>query len=140
MFEKFNPEIHIRNILDQPTVSLYHSDGNPLQGIRGVAGTAEYLRSGARVGADRLMLQPGSEFELHTHPGAHILYVLRSTGYIHIDGVDYEMAAGDTVFVPAEYAHAVKTNPEFTEPLELLAFGVPHMPLESKERMTVVEQ
>ncbi|SDG59584.1 Cupin domain-containing protein [Lentzea fradiae] len=136
---RFDPEVHIRGIQDEPFVQLVDHHGRPLEGIKGVAGVAEEIGLGVPIGADRLVMQPGTAFELHTHPGAHILYVLSSRGFIHIDGVDYEMKAGDTVFVPADYAHGVKTNAKVSEPLQILAFGVPHMPLESKERMTLVE-
>lgn len=137
---RFDPEVHIQSIQDGPLLELVDNRGNTLPGIRGVPGVAETIHLGVPIGADRLIMQPGSAFELHTHPGAHILYVLASRGFIHIDGVDYEMKAGDTVYVPAEYAHGVKTNPKVHEPLQILAFGVPHMPVESKERMTLVEE
>ncbi|MEV8093605.1 cupin domain-containing protein [Kitasatospora sp. NPDC085879] len=136
----FDPQRHIRNIFDSPEVKLVDSNGQVLPGILGTVGAGELIEGGTAIGADRLIMECGARFELHTHPGAHILYVLGSRGYIHIDGVDYEMGQGDTVFVPANYAHGVKTNLHVPEPLEILAFGVPHMPLESAERMTLVEE
>lgn len=137
---RFDPDTHIRNVFTGPESLLYDSDGVVLKGIRGTAGAAELIERGMEVGADRITMESGAEFELHTHPGAHILYVLSSRGYIHVDGIDYEMVAGDTVYVPADYAHGVKTNHTVREPLELLSFGVPHMPLDSTRRMTVVKQ
>ena len=101
-------------------------------------GAGEDACVGMRIGVDRIVLQPGSEFELHTHPGDHILYVLSSRGIIHVDGTDFVMRAGDTVYVPANYAHGVRTEPSVSDPLEILAFGVPHTPLDSPRRMTVV--
>ncbi|MEO3871119.1 cupin domain-containing protein [Nonomuraea sp. B12E4] len=134
----FDPGKHIRNVFTRPECFLHSSDGTVLEGIRGTSGAAEIIGPGISVGADRIKMESGAEFELHTHPGAHILYVLSSRGYIHVDGVDYEMAAGDTVYVPADYPHGVKTDPAVDQPLELLAFGVPHMPIDSTKRMTVV--
>jgi mannose-6-phosphate isomerase-like protein (cupin superfamily) len=136
----FNPDLHIRNVCREPEVKLVDSRHQIIPGILGVVGAGELIENGIPIGADRLVMEPGSQFELHTHPGAHILYVIRSRGFIHIDGVDYEMGEGDTVFVPANYAHGVKSNTAVADPLEIVAFGVPHMPLESAERMTLVEQ
>lgn len=136
----FDPQRHIRNIFDGAEVKMVGPDGAVLPGIRGVSGVAEFLESGTEMGADRILMDSGSQFELHTHPGAHILYVLRSKGFIHVAGVDYEMAEGDTVYVPALFAHGVKTNPDVEEPLELLAIGVPHMPVDSTSRMTMVDE
>jgi quercetin dioxygenase-like cupin family protein len=136
----FDPDKHIRNVYREPEVKLVDSNHQVLPGILGVVGAIETIENGMEIGADRLIMESGSQFELHTHPGAHILYVIRSRGYIHVDGVDYEMGEGDTVFVPANYAHGVKTNLDVREPLEILAFGVPHMPLESAERMTLVDR
>jgi quercetin dioxygenase-like cupin family protein len=135
----FDPECHIVNICRGAEVALVEPDGAVLQGIRGIAGASAYIESGMAVGADRIIMQPGAEFELHTHPGAHILYVLAAHGFIHINGIDYAMAKGDTVYVPAAYPHGVKTDPAVRDPLELLAFGVPHMPLSSRHRMSLVD-
>ncbi|MGH8931683.1 MAG: GNAT family N-acetyltransferase [Egibacteraceae bacterium] len=134
----FNPDKHIKNVFTQAEMEMLSSDGSILRGIVGVAGAAETIDSGVEIGVDRIIMRSGMQFEPHTHPGAHILFVLRSRGFVHVDGVDYEMVAGDTIYIPANYAHAVKTNHRVAEPLELLAFGVPHMPVSSAERMTVV--
>ncbi|MEU3397350.1 quercetin dioxygenase-like cupin family protein [Streptomyces filamentosus] len=136
----FDPNKHVRNIYTSPEVKLLDSRHQVIPGILGTVGAGGLIEGGVPIGADRIVMESGSRFDLHTHPGAHILFVLSSRGYIHIDGVDYEMGAGDTVFVPADYAHGVKTNLHVPEPLEILAFGVPHMPLESAERMTLVEE
>jgi quercetin dioxygenase-like cupin family protein len=134
----FEMSEHIRNVFTEPEVKLLNEDGEVLSGITGVAGVADIIDSGMEIGADRLVMQPGAAFELHTHPGAHILYVLRNRGFIHVDGVDYEMVEGDTVYVPANFAHGVRTALDTDDVLEILAFGVPHMPVDSTERMTLV--
>ncbi|MEV6421249.1 cupin domain-containing protein [Streptomyces sp. NPDC051662] len=140
MSEKFDADRHIRNVLGKRTVNLTDPAGIVLAGVEGVEGAAEKIDPDIEIGVDRLVMQPGSAFELHTHPGAHLLYVLRARGLIHVDGVDYEIGPGDTIFVPARYAHGVRTRREAREPFELLAFGVPHMPLTSPERMTLVDE
>ncbi|WP_424184733.1 cupin domain-containing protein [Actinokineospora sp. G85] len=134
----FDPAKHIQNVYSGAVVNVFEPDGTALPGISGVVGAVEKLESGKEIGADRIVMKPGAEFELHTHPGAHILFVLKSRGHIHIDGVDYEMREGDTVFVPADFAHGVRTIPDNDEALEFVAFGFPHMPLTSTERMTLV--
>ncbi|MEH0971291.1 cupin domain-containing protein [Micromonospora sp. CPCC 205546] len=140
MQSQFDPQRHIQNLSTGQSLKLLHSDGSVLDGISGVPGAAELIESGAEVGVDRIIMDPGAEFELHTHPGAHILYVLKARGFIHVDGVDYDMVEGDSVYVPANFAHGVKTNKKVDEPFEILAFGVPHMPIDSRDRMTVVRR
>jgi quercetin dioxygenase-like cupin family protein len=135
----FDPEKHVRNVLDGNEVKMLNPDGSVLSGIRGVSGVAELLDLGAQMGIDRIIMEPGSRFEVHTHPGGHVLYVLRSAGYIHVNGVDYDMEEGDTVYVPANFPHGIKTNPQVGSTLELLAIGVPHMPIDSTSRMTLVD-
>ncbi|MEU9044417.1 MULTISPECIES: cupin domain-containing protein [unclassified Kitasatospora] len=134
----FDPTRHIRNVLTEASTVLTQSDGTVLEGISGRPGAGEEALAGMRIGVDRIVLEPGSEFELHTHEGDHILYVLASEGFIHVDGTDFRMRAGDTVYVPAKYPHGVKTDPAMEQPLEILAFGVPHAPLDSPHRMTLV--
>jgi quercetin dioxygenase-like cupin family protein len=136
---RFDMSEHVQNVLTGPEVKLLTEDGSILPGITGVAGVADLIEAGLEIGADRLIMRPGSAFELHTHPGAHILYVLRNRGFIHVDGIDYQMVEGDTVYVPANFAHGVKTDPDVNGVLEILAFGVPHMPVDSRQRMTLVK-
>jgi quercetin dioxygenase-like cupin family protein len=136
----FDPNSYIKNIGAEPDAKLLSDDGSVLPGIMGLAGAAEVIENGWEIGIDRLKMESGSAFELHTHPGAHILYVLKSRGFIRVDGVDYELGEGDTVYVPASYVHGIKTNPLVSEPFELLAFGVPHMPISSRDRMTLVDE
>lgn len=135
----FDPEEHVRNVLDGSEVKMLNPDGSVLSGIRGVPGVAEVLDLGVRMGIDRIVMEPGSRFEVHTHPGGHILYVLKSAGHIHVDGVDHDMEEGDTVYVPANFPHGIRTNPRVASALELLAIGVPHMPIDSTTRMTLVD-
>lgn len=137
---QFDPDSHIRNVLVEVDTRLRHSNGSILPGITGRAGAAADGCIGVPIGVDRIILEPGSEFHLHTHPGDHLVYVLASRGFIHVDGHDFLIRAGDTVYIPACYPHGVKTDAEVAEPLEILAFGVPHVPLGSRIRMTVVPE
>ena len=120
-----------------PTQPLADGDGGILEGVFGFAGVASILENGDEIGVDLIHMAAGTAFELHTHPGAHILVVREGRGSITIDGVDYKMRPGDTVYVPAQYPHGVRAG--LTTNVSFLAFGVPHMPLSSPERMTLVK-
>jgi quercetin dioxygenase-like cupin family protein len=140
MRARFDKGKHVKNLLTGRKVSLVDSAGAILPGISGIEGAAELIGLGMEIGVDRLLMEPGAEFERHTHPGAHLLYVIKSHGFINVDEVDYDIAAGDSIFVPADYPHGIKTDPESCETFELLAFGVPHVNLQSKSRMILCRQ
>lgn len=82
-------------------------------------------------------MRPGTRFDLHEHPGGHILYVLSGEGGIIIDCTSYPLRVGDSVFIPAEYSHGVVAA-ESGAPLCFLAFGVPHRTLDSDDRMRLL--
>jgi len=82
-------------------------------------------------------MQPGSAFPLHTHPGDHILYVLAGPGLVHVDGVDHRVNTGDTIFIPAEYPHGVRTIRE-APALVFLAVGFPHKHVSAPDRMRLL--
>jgi mannose-6-phosphate isomerase-like protein (cupin superfamily) len=58
---------------------------------------------------------------------------------VHCDGTDYHVRKGDTIAIPAEYPHGVKTYPSAPGPLIFLAVGHPHKPIDSRDRMKLVE-
>jgi quercetin dioxygenase-like cupin family protein len=114
--------------------------GQVVPGARGRAGVAGFTAAGAAMGADLVEMAPGSSFPLHTHPGDHILYIVQGPGIVHVDGEDREVRAGDTVFIPAEYAHGVRTLDSAAAPLVFLAMGHPHRALDAADRMHVVSE
>ena len=136
---RFTSSQHIRNVLAGEWHDLFDQSGNRLDGIRGRIGAAALTESGIEIGADLIEMQPGSAFPLHKHPGDHILYVISGRGIVHVDGTDHTIVTGDTIFVPAEYPHGVKTYPDEATPFRLLAVGHPHINLSSKDRMQIVE-
>jgi quercetin dioxygenase-like cupin family protein len=138
MDRTFEPTEHIVNVLNLELVDMYDDSGNRLPKIRGVGGSAGRTKTGLALGVDRIVMQPGSGFPLHTHEGDHLLVILAGAGSIHIDGVDYPLVEGDSIYVPAEYPHGVG-GPTNGRPFELLAFGIPHHPIDSTSRMRVVE-
>jgi quercetin dioxygenase-like cupin family protein len=58
---------------------------------------------------------------------------------VAVDGTDHKVAEGDTIFIAAEYPHGVKTDPTYSGVFTFAAFGHPHMALESRDRMKLVE-
>jgi quercetin dioxygenase-like cupin family protein len=132
-------EFRCRNLEREEWVALLDERGRELPGIRGKAGVAGRSADGREFGADRIEMEPGTAFPLHTHEGDHILYVERGRGYVHVNGVDHRVGAGDTIFVPAHYPHGVQTDPACEEPFVFLAVGYPHRHVQARDRMTLVE-
>lgn len=145
---KFVADDHIKNLLhDGDWQPMYDDRGNLLEGIRGKMGAIGLRANEEEFGADLIEMEPGSAFPLHVHPGDHILYVLEDSvdGIVHVDGVDYVVRPGDSIFIPADYPHGVKTftSDQFLArapgPLRFLAVGVPHKHVSSTERMRIVD-
>ncbi|CAM5604280.1 MULTISPECIES: cupin domain-containing protein [Streptomyces] len=135
----FNPDEHIANLLESAERTMYDDMGVRLEDITGVAGASARIAGGLPIGVDRIIMNPGSGFPLHIHEGAHLLYVLNGNGGLHIDGRDYALHTGDSIYVPAEYPHGIQ-GPLDDNPVEFLAFGVPHHPIDSHTRMTMVRE
>lgn len=134
---RFSQQDHIRNVLEGEWVELVDEAGIALPGIRGRVGAAAHTLEGRDFGADLIEMQPGSAFPLHEHPGDHILYVVDGSGLVHADGEDHAIRAGDTIFIPAEYPHGVRTPATVPGPLVFLAVGHPHRPLDARDRMRI---
>jgi quercetin dioxygenase-like cupin family protein len=137
---QFSKSEHIKNVLDGEWINLLDESGKQLPGIRGRVGAFAITCTGYEIGADLIEMQPGSAFALHTHPGDHILYVIKGRGCVAVDGRDNIVDEGDTIFIPAEYPHGVKTIPEFNLPFTFLAFGHPHKHLGAMDRMRLVKE
>ena len=120
---------------------MYDDLGNQLEGIQGSEGATGIVDDGwseFEMGLDHIVMKPGTQFPLHTHPGSHILYILDGPGIVHIEGVDYQVFTGDSVFVPAVFPHGVKTEPSHMRDFRFLAVGYPHHKVDSTTRMTVI--
>ena len=135
----FATDEHIRNLRTGEWVALHDDSGRRLEGIRGRIGVAATTNAGEEFGIDLIEMDPGSAFPLHTHPGDHILYVVEGRGLVHVDGEDHGVVRGDSIFVPAELPHGVKTYAEADDPFSFLAVGHPHRHLTATDRMKVVE-
>lgn len=87
----------------------------------------------AHFGVDLLQLPAGGSFPLHTHPGHHLLYVVRGEGTVTFNGVTYATYPGDLYCVDAEVEHAVgAVDAHF-----LLSFGAPHKQVDDPARMNI---
>lgn len=139
MPRRFNREDHIQNLLTKPPVEMLDDLGRVLEGIDGRGGARGLMADGMHLGADQIVIAAGRGFPLHVHEGDHLLYVLAGIGGLHVDGVDYVMREGDSIYVPADYPHSVR-GPESGPPIRLLAFGVPHHPIDSTKRMTLLTE
>jgi quercetin dioxygenase-like cupin family protein len=137
MARRFDPNKHIQSLLGRDPVEMYDDNHQRLSDIRGVGGAGGVTADGVALGVDRIIMWPGSAFPLHTHEGHHLLYVLSGAGGLHVDGIDYVLTSGDSIYVPADYPHGV-IGPQEGAPLIILAFGIPHHPIESSTRMRVV--
>lgn len=124
-----------------PSEMLNHPSLTPTR-IRGVVNKdgelvqafGTKIMTNGELGVDLLNVPPHSRFPLHTHPGHHLLFILQGTGTLTLDGTAHPTSPGDLLMVEGEIPHAVGTGPEGQG---ILAFGSPHTPLDSPQRMTV---
>lgn len=137
MTGRFDPERHIVNLGGVIADPVSDGAGGTFHDIRGRAGANGNTERGDAVGVDLIQMAAGSAFELHTHPGAHILVIREGKGSILIDGASYSLSEGDSIYVPASYIHGVRAGA--TTGMTFLAFGVPHLPINAPDRMTLVE-
>ncbi len=106
-------------------IQMKHSDGTGLP-----------LVTYENFGADIVRFPAGKGVGTHTHIGAHILIVLNGEGFVEYEGVDHPLLPGIVYMIPGNIKHAIKATTE----LILIAVGNDHKPLESEERLQVVEK
>lgn len=75
------------------------------------------LRTSLAVIRERIA--PGDRIPLHRHDIDEVVLYESGRGVIHLDGVDVEVAGGDTLFIPAGSVHG--TRNVGSDPLELRA-------------------
>jgi quercetin dioxygenase-like cupin family protein len=134
---KFIAGEHIKNVLAGEWVELFDNHGRKVDGVRGRIGAASLTESGAPIGVDFIEMEPCAAFPPHTHFGDHLIYIIEGEGAASIDGVDHNLAAGDTIYIPAEYPHGFKNRG--TRKLLFITFGSPHKHLGAHDRMKLVE-
>lgn len=93
--------------------------------------TAWPLVTSHRLGVDRISVPAGGGFAPHTHPGDHLLIIIRGKGTITMGGRIYPTRAGQVYFVPGLVPHAVGAITEH----HILAVGAPHRMPDDADRM-----
>lgn len=97
-------------------------------------GTGLPLLKDGQFGADIIRFAPGKGVMNHTHEGAHILIVIKGTGLVECNGVNYLLEPGVCYLIPSYVDHAIKAETE----LMMIAVGNDHRPVDSQERMQPV--
>lgn len=49
----------------------------------------------------------------HSHPWPHINYIIKGTGKLHIDGVDYDIEEGSFAYIPSDKIHQFTNTGEY---------------------------
>ena len=97
-------------------------------------GTGSPLVKSDKFGADVIRFGAGEGVTNHTHEGAHILFVIKGSGFVEYDGVDHVLEPGVCYLVPSMVDHAIKATTE----LVLIAVGNDHRALDSQDRLELV--
>jgi quercetin dioxygenase-like cupin family protein len=64
------------------------------------------------------MFDPGARIGLHFHNCEESVLVVEGDAIAMIDGIEHELTAGDTTWVPAEIPHFFR-NPSTTKPMKI---------------------
>lgn len=88
-----------------------------------------------KFAADLICFGPFGQTAAHTHPGAHILYVLAGDGVLNFCGKEYHLAQHDCYYVPGEAPHSVHA---LESDLVLLSVANDHRPVDSTQRLEIV--
>ena len=132
---RFVSEEHIKNVLEGAWVDMFDDSGQRLAGIRGRVGVTARGVDGHPIGLDLMEIMPGSGFPRHFHMGDHILLVLSGEGVAQVDGKDYRLRPGDSIFVAAEQPHAFLCPAGLADPWQIIGIGHPHRHLSAIDRM-----
>ena len=98
-------------------------------------GTGKPLVKHGKFGADLVRFAAGEGVRMHTHEGAHILFCLKGEGWVDYGPEPRPLAPGLCYLVPSQQPHAIRADTD----LLLIAVGDDHRPVDSTERLTVVE-
>lgn len=141
----FDPSAHLIYPEKEVLRQMVNEWGEDLEGIHGWAGAKGpvSLDGGSHTfGLDIMELEAGRSFPLHVHPGNHILYVLSGSALVRINGKDWPVEAGASIWIPCEYPHAVTGYPAEKEPngIKFVSIGYPHRMVDGLDRMRVVDE
>ncbi len=90
-------------------------------------------QEGPNFAMRKFSMQPGGGMPLHTNSVEHEQYVLRGRARIGIGGREYEVKAGDVVFIPAGEKHFYENIGD--EPFEFLCV-IPN----KEDKITIVDE
>jgi quercetin dioxygenase-like cupin family protein len=96
---------------------------------------AAALVTNGYLGVDLINVPDGGGFAPHTHPGDHLLIIIRGEGTITYEGRIYATRAGQVYLIEGAVPHAVGGLRDHA----ILAVGAPHRLPDSPERMALVE-
>lgn len=87
-------------------MTVKHSADVPAQPVKaGDFTTIQVLLQGPNFAMRRFVMGPGGGMPEHTNTVEHEQYVLRGRARISIDGEEFEVQAGDAVFIPEGVPH-----------------------------------
>ena len=87
-----------------------------------------------KFGADVIRFAPGKGVGLHTHIGAHILFVTSGNGILTYNEEKHNMFPGMVYLIPSNIPHAIDATSE----LVIIAIGNDHQPADSETRLDIV--
>lgn len=97
-------------------------------------GTALHLVGNGSFAADLIRFAPHKGVAMHTHPGAHILFVVSGRGLLTCGEDTFFLVPGVCYYVPSDVPHALSaTDVELT----LVSVANDHRPIDSPERLEI---
>jgi quercetin dioxygenase-like cupin family protein len=97
--------------------------------------SGEGLVSNGEMGGDLMFIPAGRGFHPHTHPGHHLLIIVEGECITTIDAEIHRLVAGQICLIPGDVPHAVSSVSDTT----MIAIGSPHYPVDSEERLKLVD-
>jgi len=95
-----------------------HPQGRYVNGrVVSVLRSPEYANA-EHVAVGFSAIPPGASTEAHRHVAEEVVTVLSGSGFVRIDGEQFDLAAGSIIFTPSDSLH--RTTATGTEPLVCL--------------------
>ena len=98
-------------------------------------GTGQPLVKHGKFGADLVRFKAGEGVGEHVHEGSHILFCLDGKGFVDYGPQPHRLSPGVCYLVPGLQPHAIRA----TTDLLLIAVGDDHRPVDSPERLDMVD-
>jgi quercetin dioxygenase-like cupin family protein len=110
-------------------MGVIESGSVPAERVPAGSGTLRQVLIGADEGPNfqmrRFIMKPGGGMPRHTNTVEHEQYVLRGCARIAMGDEEFEVKAGDVVFIPGGVPHSYRATGD--EPFEFLCI-VPNLP------------